>query len=237
MIKSKLEEEQEWIDWQKSAPQIYEEIYYKTNPIVSMVNNRGHYDIESSINPSEYYKKIVEVGGGTGFHFKYVKHKFDEYHLTDINDSLLNEAKINLSNHPNYNKVIFSVQNALSLNYSDNSFDRLISAYNLEHLTDPRIALKEWKRVVKPGGLISISIPTEGGLMWNLGRHLTTRRYFKSKGLNLDYIISREHINACYRLKYLIDYYFPQKQNKWFPFLIPSTNFNLLYTASCINLK
>ena len=84
----------------------------------------------------------------------------------------------------------------------------MISVYNLEHLPDPHLALKEWRRVVKNKGIISIALPIEGGLAWNTGRHLKTRRFFKKNGLDYDLIIAREHINAFYKLKYLINYYF-----------------------------
>jgi SAM-dependent methyltransferase len=44
---------------------------------------------------------------------------------------------------------------------SDNSQDFVHSSHCLEHMMDPRVAIKNWVRVCKPGGYIVISIPDE----------------------------------------------------------------------------
>lgn len=87
-------------------------------------------------------------------------------------------------------------------------------------------------RVVRPGGVISIAIPTEGGIAWNLGRFLTTRRSFAREGLNLDYIIAREHINACYRLMALMRHIFPELTEAWFPLGLPLADINLVVAVT-----
>jgi hypothetical protein len=46
-------------------------------------------------------------------------------------------------------------------NVKDDSFDFVYSAHCLEHVVDPRIALKHWLRVVKPGGHLVITVPDE----------------------------------------------------------------------------
>lgn len=46
-------------------------------------------------------------------------------------------------------------------NIADESFDFLYSSHCLEHLRDPRIALRNWLRVVKPGGYLVIQVPDE----------------------------------------------------------------------------
>ncbi|MBE9533976.1 MAG: class I SAM-dependent methyltransferase, partial [Proteobacteria bacterium] len=42
---------------------------------------------------------------------------------------------------------------------SDNSFDFVYSSHTLEHMIDPAIALKNWWRVLKPGGNLILYIP------------------------------------------------------------------------------
>lgn len=44
---------------------------------------------------------------------------------------------------------------------ADKTFDFVHSSHCLEHLHDPKIALKNWARVVKPGGFIVVTIPDE----------------------------------------------------------------------------
>ncbi len=41
----------------------------------------------------------------------------------------------------------------------DESFDNIVSAHCLEHLHDPEMALRNWSRVVRPGGHIYILVP------------------------------------------------------------------------------
>jgi ubiquinone/menaquinone biosynthesis C-methylase UbiE len=218
-----------WQMWLDAAPRIYDKIYYESNPLVAHINNSGHVLTEKPFGKNQHFAKVLEVGAGTGQHLDYVKHSYDEYVLSDISDDLLAKAR---KNHEGKDNLKFEIADATNLPYADNSFDRLVSIYNLEHLPNPHDVLQEWTRVVKTGGTISIAIPTEGSLAWNTGRYLTSRRSFKKEGLDLDYIISREHINACYRLVALIKHYFPNVADTWYPMRLPFHHINLVYACT-----
>jgi SAM-dependent methyltransferase len=41
----------------------------------------------------------------------------------------------------------------------DNSFDFVYSSHTLEHMVDPAVALRNWWRVIKPGGYLILYIP------------------------------------------------------------------------------
>ena len=41
----------------------------------------------------------------------------------------------------------------------DNELDFIVNSHLLEHLKDPITALKEWHRVLKPGGILAIAVP------------------------------------------------------------------------------
>lgn len=43
----------------------------------------------------------------------------------------------------------------------DNTFDFAVSSHSLEHMVDVNTALRNWIRVVKPGGYIIIAVPDE----------------------------------------------------------------------------
>lgn len=226
---SSLPEDDMWLQWEAKEREIYDKVYYEGNKLVAYINNQGHRMLEFPFAPKQHFNKVLEVGAGTGMHLEYVRHSFDAYYLTDINPGLLDRAR---NRHINRTNVHVEVANAIELPYADHSFDRVISVYNLEHLPNPHLVLREWSRVLKPGGILSISIPAEGGIPWNLGRYLTTRRSFAKEGLDLDYIIAREHINACYRLVSLINYYFPQRKDNWFPLKVPNHHLNLVYATT-----
>lgn len=229
---SGLAEDPMWLLWQSEISKRHE-LDYESNPVIAYVNRFAHRWIESSLSDEQGLESILEVGAGSGEHIEYVNHPFERYYVTDASSCALNAAQKQFGHDPRF---IFEEQDAVHLKYPDNSFDRLISLYTLEHLNTPHVAIKEWMRVVRPGGVISIAIPTEGGIAWNLGRFLTTRRQFRRMGLDLDYIISREHINACYRLVHLIDFYLTRKTTCWFPAHIPWPDVNLIYGCNAINV-
>lgn len=51
------------------------------------------------------------------------------------------------------------VANGDSLPFEDSSWDFIVSSHVLEHFYNPIKALKEWHRVVKPGGYIFMIVP------------------------------------------------------------------------------
>ena len=223
-----------WIEWQNRAPKIYDSIYYDGNPLVSKINLAGHKLLEKKFNDNIFFEKVIEVGAGTGAHLDFVKHTYNSYYVTDLSEDLL---KLGIKKNIDSPKIIFKKEDATNLSFPDSTFDRLISVYNLEHLLQPHLVLKEWMRVVKLNGVISIAIPLDGGLAWRLGRFLTTRNSFKKNNLNLDYIIAREHINPSYNLISLIQYYFQSYSESWYPLRIPLVDINLVYVCNLINTK
>lgn len=59
--------------------------------------------------------------------------------------------------------------NTLDEYFDADSFDFLHASQCLEHMRDPRTALKSWIRVVKPGGYLIITIPSwelYEGMIW-----------------------------------------------------------------------
>jgi SAM-dependent methyltransferase len=43
--------------------------------------------------------------------------------------------------------------------FKDNELDFIVSSHLLEHLPDPIESLTEWKRVLRPGGVLAIAVP------------------------------------------------------------------------------
>jgi ubiquinone/menaquinone biosynthesis C-methylase UbiE len=48
------------------------------------------------------------------------------------------------------------------LPFKDGEFDALIARHIFEHIQNPITTLREWKRVVKPGGRLLIVVPDQG---------------------------------------------------------------------------
>ena len=166
------------------------------------------------------------MGAGTSAHLEHVRHSFDEYWITDRSMPFLEQVYEPLAESIK-GRVHVACEDATMLSYSDASFDRLIAAHVLEHIHPPHVTLREWSRVVRPGGEITLVLPCDPGLWWRLGRSLVSRPKFKRAGLDYDYWMAREHVNPINNLVALVRYYFDDVSEIWWPFGIPSIDLNL----------
>jgi phosphatidylethanolamine/phosphatidyl-N-methylethanolamine N-methyltransferase len=191
---------------------------------------KSHEWSELRFGPDVHFARVLEVGAGTGMHLKYVRHSFDEYMLTDLNPPLMDKIELGASTRES-GKVIIATEDATSLSFPDNSFDRVIAAHVLEHLYRPHDVLHEWGRVLKPGGILTLVLPCDPGVLWRLGRFAVARGQFIKAGLLYDYWMAREHVNPINGLVAFIHHYFSDVSEEWLPMRIPSIDFNLFYIA------
>lgn len=190
---------------------------------------KSHQLLEQTLPSDIDYRRVLEVGAGSGHHLPYVKHDFNQYVMTDGSDDMLKIASEKYAGSIIDNSLIIQKQDATALTYSDNSFDRLIATHVLEHLPDPVQVLKEWNRVVRPGGVISIVLPCDPGMLWRLGRSLGPRRNAKRLGIAYDYLQAAEHINSIFNLVVFIRHHFNDVSEQWYPARIPAPDLNLFY--------
>lgn len=170
-------------------------------------------------NSNEY--QILEVGAGHGQHVKYVKSTFTTYMQTDFRPELIQE---------NSNEKVITVKesiNAESLPYKDSSFDRVIATCLLIHLKNPELALKEWMRVLKPGGWVTIYLPNEPGLLLRFLQRMTTRRKQKKLGIPATYLHYKEHPYSYPYLISIIRENFNRPHIRKFPFVIGPWDLNV----------
>jgi len=220
-------EDKAWIEYRHKFSEVYDESNY-SSPLQSSVMRASHKLVEKAYDDQTYFGRVLEVGAGTGQHLPFVRHIYDEYTLSDIDPKTLEVAKRKLDGI-HAGKLGFKVQTGSELAYSDNTFDRLVAAHVLEHIYQPHLVLKEWSRVLKHGGVLSILIPTDPGIAWRLGRHLGPRKNAITKGIAYDYVMAREHVNSCNNLIAILRHYFPDSKESWWPLLIPSIDLNLFF--------
>lgn len=222
-------EDKGWLDYRAQFHAVYDQFNYESS-IQAKLMRVSHRLLEKDFNQLVFLEKVLEIGAGTGGHIPFVRHIYEEYVLSDSDEKALEVAqkKLVTSNNP---KLRFEQQQAQQLAYPDDSFDRVIAAHVLEHVYQPHLALKEWARVVKNGGTLSILIPTDPGVAWRLGRHFGPRKDALARGIPYDYIMAREHVNSCNNLIALIRYYFSERTERWWPFPIPSMDLNLFYVC------
>jgi ubiquinone/menaquinone biosynthesis C-methylase UbiE len=220
-------EDPAWTEWRNSFSDLYDASNYE-DPLQSRVMRASHRLVEKPFAEDVRFERVLEVGAGTGEHLPFVRHGYGEYILSDMDPKTLDVARRKLAGIGT-GRVGFEVQTGSELAYPDGSFDRVVAVHVLEHIYQPHLALKEWRRVLKDGGTLSILIPTDPGMAWRLGRHLGPRRNAVSKGLAYDYIMAREHVNPCNNLIALLRHYFPQAREAWWPSPIPSIDLNLFF--------
>jgi SAM-dependent methyltransferase len=208
---------------------LWSELYEKKNydsGIAGYMLKKSHIWAESKFNENCYFKRVLEVGAGSGVHVRFVRHRFDEYVMSDSNPHFNVKPQSSASG-----TIAVAREDATRLSFSDNSFDRVIATHVLEHLVHPHSVLREWWRVVKPGGVLSLVLPCDPGVAWRLGRAVGSRGKFVRAGLEYDYWMAREHVNSINNLVALLRYYFDDLSEQWLPFRIPSMDLNLFYIA------
>ncbi|MDD2759412.1 MAG: class I SAM-dependent methyltransferase [Methylomonas sp.] len=227
-----INEDKAWLDYRAQFADVYDESNY-ASPLQAAVMRASHRLTEKHFNKHDHFARVLEVGAGTGVHLGFVRHAFDQYVLSDLEAKTLEVAKGKLDEKYG-NKLVFETQSGESLSYANNSFDRLIACHVLEHIYQPHLALKEWQRVLKNGGILSILIPTDPGLAWRLGRHLGPRKQAVAQGIAYDYVMAREHVNSCNNLLALLRHYFPDRTETWWPFPVPSVDLNLFFVCHAV---
>lgn len=189
---------------------------------------KSHEWSERPFGPEVHFGRVLEVGAGTGVHVRFVRHSFDEYVLTDLNPPLLEK----FARAPLRGKLTVQREDATRLSFADDSFDRVIAAHVLEHLYKPHEVLREWARVLKPGGLLTLVLPCDPGLAWRLGRYAVSRPKFNKAGILYDYWMAREHVNPLNNLVPFIRHYFSELDERWLPLRVPSMDLNLFYIVN-----
>ena len=69
-----------------------------------------------------------------------------------------------------------------SLPFPDNTFDSALSTFALEHLKEPAKALRETRRVLRPGGTLILSLP----LIWQV--HAKPWDYFRFTNFGIEFL-------------------------------------------------
>ncbi len=118
---------------------------------------------------------VLDIGSCDGYFTYDVLKRSQAKHITGI-DVLDHAIAYAQKRYSKVKKLSFQYGEAHALPFAKQSFDNIICLEALEHVEDPRIVLKEMKRVLKKDGRIYILIPAENMLfkiiwpVWTLWR-------------------------------------------------------------------
>ncbi len=150
---------------------------------------------------------VLECACGTGMFSVKIAPRVKQLTATDFSDGMLKRTGKKCRKLDN---IIIENGDITNLRFENNSFDKAVAANVIHLLDDPKKAIGELKRVVKPGG--QIIIPTyihfkeskAANLFNKLGadfkRHFdenTYREFFKELGIeNVSFYVSEGRMNC-----------------------------------------
>ena len=201
--------------------------------IIGVFMRYCHRNLEK-FKSEEVYSKILEIGTGTAPHLPYIKHKFQHYYVAETSDFAIDYLK-----KAGLEKVI--KYDGKNLPFDESFFDRIIISHVLEHVNNPEEFIMEMMSKLKKGGILSISLPTDPGLLWRASRNmikiLSLNRSQKLSNIEYDYVNSIEHINSIFNLRNIIKYHYRNNiQETFLPFRIRLPDLNLFYNVHITKL-
>jgi ubiquinone/menaquinone biosynthesis C-methylase UbiE len=150
-----------------------------------MYNTREDYFIEfMELKGTE---NILDIGCGSGTFVKRLAQKYKKAKFCGADAS---EAVIKFANKTNTKKNLRFVSAPIEkLPFKDNSFDSVIVSHLIEHIKEPKKALKEVKRVLKKKGILFLTTPNYFSL-WPLAEIV-----FDKTIANDGYSLDEQHIS------------------------------------------
>ena len=220
------EKDPEWIEWEKVQAEFYKTTQRKG--LGATVNDSG-YSIMSEIDLGG--KCVLEIGPGNIRHHHFWNSVPDKYYIADINQEMM-EAATEILTGISTNFESFLIQRNEKLPIPKNSVDVIVTFYSLEHLHPLEDYLEDMKYYLKPDGVVVGAVPTEGGLLWGVGRYLTSRRWLhKNTKINYDKLICWEHPNFCDQIIRQLDNNFQRLILKSWPLnILPLLDANLTFS-------
>ena len=112
--------------------------------------------------------RVLEAGCGIGAQTQILARMNPgaKFISIDISEESLLQAREAVKNQ-NLRNVEFQQENILKTSFPDMTFDHIFVCFVLEHLESPLTALKEFKRLLKPGGSLTIIEGDHGSCVWH----------------------------------------------------------------------
>src|SRR5262249_35082421 len=175
--------------------------------------------------------RTLEIGAGLGEHLRYENLAGQEYHAVELREDMARSIR---RDFPSVVTAVADCQEHLP--YDDATFDRAIAIHVLEHLPSLPAALTEVRRLLKPGGVLSVVIPCEGGFGYSMGRRVTTQRAFERRyKTSYKWHIESDHVNNAREILAELRHHFEIAESTYYPMRVPLVDFNLLIGLRCLN--
>ncbi|MDC0427519.1 class I SAM-dependent methyltransferase [Candidatus Pelagibacter sp.] len=210
---------------------------YQDAGTVGFLMQMCHRQLENNIDLITFNKKnnILEIGAGSSPHINYVNHYFGHYTFLENSKYAINYLKKKFKKDK---RISYKIYQGKKIPFKSNYFDRIIISHVLEHIPNPELFLNDMMRKLKKGGLLSISLPCDPGLLWRLGRMFlkifTVKKKLKITNIEYDYMIASEHINSIFNLRSIIKHNYSKNiiNESYLPFKFRLVDLNLFYNIT-----
>jgi SAM-dependent methyltransferase len=101
--------------------------------------------------------KVLDIGAGGCPH----REKFDHCDYFTQDFAQLSDSQI--QSQEGYGEIDF-VSDILDIPVPDSSYDVILCTEVIEHIPEPTLAIREFSRILKPGGTLLITAPLQSGL-------------------------------------------------------------------------
>jgi demethylmenaquinone methyltransferase/2-methoxy-6-polyprenyl-1,4-benzoquinol methylase len=141
--------------WRQSAQRYGLDVAYREALVAS--------EAEAVLAPLGPEARVLDCGIGIGslsIALNSILPEQPTFHGIDLSSKMLATADVEMQQRgltPELKQA-----DILSIPYADKSFDFVMAAHVLEHLLEPRRALEEMVRVLKPGGLLFVCLSSIG---------------------------------------------------------------------------
>ena len=115
--------------------------------------------------PIKKGQKVLDIGSGRGWFSLHCANMEAEVTAIDLSEENLNRIK----NIDPRIKTIYG--DACSINLPEKSFDLIVALEVLEHLVDPALAIDNWKKMLKTGGIFFVTVPYKEVIRYSLCIH------------------------------------------------------------------
>lgn len=144
-----------------------------------------HRALERGHGTFEHFDKVLEIGANTGEHAPYVRHSFREYTMSDLRE-------YELPDDLRQKGFRYQIENAEKLSFQKESFDRVVVTCVLPHMREPESAIREIRRVLKPGAVADVYVGHDPSLAFDFARQVGPLAALGAK----DLVWQRKVLNA-----------------------------------------
>jgi len=167
--------------------------------------------------------RTLEIGAGIGGHLEFEPLDRQEYHCIELREGMAEEIR---RRHASVVTVTGDCQKRIA--FDDASFDRVVGIHVLEHLPNLPAAIAEVHRTLKPDGILSVVLPCDPGILYEIARKISAERIFRARyKVPYRWFVRREHINSPAEIMQVIAEGFEIFDATYFPFRVPVVNLNL----------